>query len=150
MTRILVTGTAGQVARALVDCATRLGVEVIAVGRPVLDLERPSSLHSAIAAVAPDVVVNAAAYTAVDQAEIEPERAHAVNAEGAGAVANAARTLGAPVIQLSTDYVFDGESETPYSETDEARPLSVYGMSKLAGERAVAAATPDHAIVRTA
>lgn len=150
MMRIAVTGSAGQVARSLADAATRLGVEVVRIGRPTLDLERPSGIASAIAAVAPDVVVNAAAYTAVDQAEAEPERVHAINAVGAGAVAAAARALGAPVIQLSTDYVFDGAGGRPYRETDEVRPLSVYGASKLEGERAIAAATPDHAIVRTA
>jgi dTDP-4-dehydrorhamnose reductase len=148
--RLTVTGRDGQVARALVEAGPMLGIDVVAAGRPELDLALPETVLPALSAARPDIVVNAAAYTAVDQAEEEPEQANAVNAIGAGAVAGAARALGLPVIHLSTDYVFDGEKATPYSEEDPAMPATVYGRSKLAGEKAVAAASPDHVILRTA
>ena len=99
---------------------------------------------------APDLVVNAAAYTAVDKAEQEPAAAHAINALGAGATAEAAAGLGIPVIQVSTDYVFDGAKPDPYTEDDPTGPLGSYGRSKLEGEAAVAAANPRHVILRTA
>jgi dTDP-4-dehydrorhamnose reductase len=145
---ILVTGAAGQVATALAESQTA-GVSVIAAGRPGLDLLRPDSVRDTIAAVRPDVVVNAAAWTAVDRAESEPEAAFAVNEAGAAAVAEAACAIGAAVIQLSTDYVFDGTLARPWRETDAPNPASVYGASKLSGERAVAGAAADHAILRT-
>lgn len=148
--RLAVTGRDGQVVRSLLEAGPAAGVEVIAIGRPDLDLERPETIAPALAAARPDVVVNAAAYTAVDQAEAEPDRAHLINATAAGAVAAAARALGCPVIQISTDYVFDGTKAAPYGEDDPVGPAGVYGASKLAGERAVAAASPDHAILRTA
>jgi dTDP-4-dehydrorhamnose reductase len=148
--RIAITGKQGQVVSSLIDVGPNLGVEVVPVGRPELDLLAPETVHPALANVRPDVIVNAAAYTAVDQAEKEPDQAMAINAKGAGAVANAARALGVPVIHLSTDYVFDGRKSTPYVEEDPVAPTNVYGASKLAGERAVTAATPDHVIVRTA
>jgi dTDP-4-dehydrorhamnose reductase len=148
--RLAVTGREGQVARALVEAGPTLGIEVVAAGRPDLDLALPETVLPALSAARPDIVVNAAAYTAVDQAETEPEQANAVNGTGAGAVAVAARALGLPVIHLSTDYVFDGEKATPYTEEDPAAPATVYGRTKLAGEKAVAAASPDHAILRTA
>ncbi|TIT02925.1 MAG: dTDP-4-dehydrorhamnose reductase, partial [Mesorhizobium sp.] len=105
---------------------------------------------AALEATRPDVVVSAAAYTAVDQAEDEKDLAFAVNATGAGKVAEAAARLGVPVIHLSTDYVFDGAKDGAYVETDATAPLGVYGASKLAGEEAVAAANPRHIILRTA
>lgn len=149
--RIAVTGTEGQVVRSLVERAQGLsGIEVVSVGRPVLDLLRPETILPAIRAARPDIVVSAAAYTAVDRAENEPELAAAVNAAGAGRVAEAAAVLGVPVIHLSTDYVFAGDSARPYSEDDPTGPQSVYGRTKLAGEEAVAAANPRHAILRTA
>jgi dTDP-4-dehydrorhamnose reductase len=107
-------------------------------------------VQPALADIRPNIIVNAAAYTAVDQAEKEPEAAMAVNAGGAMAVANAARTLGVPLVHLSTDYVFDGSKSTPYIEQDRIAPANVCGASKLAGEQAVIAATRDHVIVRTA
>ena len=107
-------------------------------------------MQPALANIRPNIIVNAAAYTAVDQAEKEPEVAMAVNAGGAMAVADAARMLGVPLVHLSTDYVFDGRKSTPYIEQDQVAPANVYGASKLAGEAAVAAATRDHVIVRTA
>lgn len=149
--KVLVTGTEGQLARSLVERA-RLDpeIELIALGRPHLDLEIPGSAAVVIAEAAPDVVINAAAYTAVDQAEDEPERAFRINADAAGEVAAAAAQGGAAVIQLSTDYVLDGRGEGPYREDAAVNPLGVYGRSKLAGEEQVRAANPRHAIVRTA
>lgn len=147
--RIAVTGQAGQVARSLVERAPR-DVTVIPLARPMLDLEDLVSIAPAIAACQPDVVVNAAAYTAVDLAESQEETALLVNGEAAGEVARAARALGVPVIQISTDYVFDGALERPYREGDPVAPICAYGRSKLAGEQAVTAATDDHAILRTA
>jgi dTDP-4-dehydrorhamnose reductase len=147
--RIAVTGTSGQVATSLARRCPP-GVELIRLGRPALDLERPETVAPALGSVRPDIVVSAAAWTAVDAAEDEPARAHAVNALGAGAVAEAAAALGVRVIHLSTDYVFDGTLGRPYRETDEPGPLGVYGATKLEGERAAAAANPRHLILRTA
>lgn len=149
--RLVVTGRDGQVAASLLEAGlARPGVEVMAIGRPELDLARPETVVDAIAATKPDIVVSAAAYTAVDQAEDEPDLAFAVNAAGAGKVAEATARLGVPVIHLSTDYVFDGSAPGAYVETDATAPLGVYGASKLAGEHAVAAAGPRHLILRTA
>ena len=149
--RLVVTGREGQVATSLSEVGRAVtGVEVIAVGRPALDLARPETVFEALAAAAPDIIVSAAAYTAVDQAEDEPDLAFTVNAVGAGKVAEAAARLGVPVIHLSTDYVFDGAKDSAYVETDASAPLGVYGASNLAGEKAVAAANPRHLILRTA
>ncbi|RWA68568.1 MAG: dTDP-4-dehydrorhamnose reductase [Mesorhizobium sp.] len=147
--RLAVTGREGQVAASLLERDSR-DVEIVAIGRPALDLARPEAVFSALEAARPDIVVSAAAYTAVDQAEDEKELAFAVNATGAGKVAEAAAKLGVPVIHLSTDYVFDGTKDGAYVETDAVAPLGVYGASKLAGEQAVAAANPHHLILRTA
>ncbi|CAN7420300.1 dTDP-4-dehydrorhamnose reductase [Mesorhizobium sp. LjNodule214] len=149
--RLVVTGREGQIAASLLEAAHgRDDVQVIAVGRPQFDLTRPDTVFKTLEASRPDIIVSAAAYTDVDQAEDEPDLAFAVNAEGAGAVAEAAARLGVPVIHLSTDYVFDGTKDGAYVETDAAAPLGVYGASKLAGELAVAAANPRHIILRTA
>jgi dTDP-4-dehydrorhamnose reductase len=148
--RIAVTGRNGQAVRALCEAAELEDVTVIPIGRPDLDLGVPKTIEPALHAAAPDIVVNAAAYTAVDQAEREPEIARLVNAKGAGDVAAAARALHVPVIHLSTDYVFDGDKKSAYVEDDPVSPKSVYGATKLAGERAVAAATSDYVILRTA
>jgi dTDP-4-dehydrorhamnose reductase len=149
--RIVVTGREGQVVRSLIErTSSDPSLEVVALGRPELDLTDPASITSAIVAARPDIVVSAAAYTAVDQAEDEPDLAFLINEKGAGAVAHAARLAGAPVIHLSTDYVFSGETDEPYSEASETGPRSVYGASKLAGEAAVREANPDHLILRTA
>ncbi|MBV8281982.1 MAG: sugar nucleotide-binding protein, partial [Candidatus Eremiobacteraeota bacterium] len=148
--RLAVTGRHGQVARALTEAGPLLGVEVVPIGRPELDLARPETVHPALAQAEPDIVTNAAAYTAVDQAEREPKQADTINAAGAGTVAAAARALAVPIIQLSTDYVFDGGKATPYLEDDPVAPSTIYGASKLAGEHAVTAATPNHVILRTA
>lgn len=149
--RLLVTGRSGQVVSALVEAAANQpGLTVLPVGRPDLDLAAPGDLAPLVRSLAPDVVVSAAAYTAVDQAESEPDLAFAANRDGAGAVAAAAAALALPVIHLSTDYVFAGTGTSPYREDDPTGPVSVYGRSKLAGEEAVAAANPNHAILRTA
>ena len=147
--RIAVTGLNGQVARALMERAPA-GVTIIPLGRPALDLERLETIAPAIAAAAPDLVVNAAAFTAVDLAETEQETALLVNGRAAGAVAQATAALGVPIIQISTDYVFDGTLDRPYREDDETGPISAYGRSKLLGEQAVAAASANHVILRTA
>lgn len=149
--RIVVTGKEGQVVRSLIErAAHNPQIDVIALGRPELDLSDTSTIARAILAAAPDIVVSAAAYTAVDQAEDEPELAHAINVVGAGAVARAASELGIPVIHLSTDYVFAGDGVKPYVETDETRPQGIYGQTKLDGEFAVIKANPRHIILRTA
>jgi len=146
-----VTGREGQVVRSLLDRARSVaGLEIVPLARPELDLAMPDRVAAAIADAGPDMVVSAAAYTAVDQAEDEPELAFRINADAAGEVARGAHDAGAPVIHLSTDYVFSGDNNAPYVETDAPEPLGVYGRSKLAGEAAVAAANPDHAILRTA
>jgi dTDP-4-dehydrorhamnose reductase len=135
--------------RSLVAVADR-EFEVVARGRPELDITDRTSVSRAIASDKPDIVVNAAAYTAVDKAESEEAAAFAINADGAGNVAAAAREAGVPVIHLSTDYVFSGDAQRPYVEADPTGPVSAYGRSKLRGEEAVAAANPAHAILRTA
>lgn len=147
--RIAVTGWTGQVVCAMLE-RIPIGVEVIALRRPDLDLAQPKTVAPALRSARPDVIVNTAAYTAVDKAESEPELAMRVNGEAAGEAARAAAALGIPMIQLSTDYVFDGTLDRPYREDDPTGPISAYGASKLAGEQAVAAATADHAILRTA
>ncbi|MEQ9507135.1 MAG: dTDP-4-dehydrorhamnose reductase [Hyphomonas sp.] len=148
--KVLVAGGSGQVARALVDTAPAAFAEVVSLGRPQLDLTDPASVSAAIASVSPDLVINAAAYTAVDQAESEEGAAHALNADGAATLAEAAAKTGAPILHLSTDYVFAGDKAAPYVETDPVGPNGAYGRSKLAGEQAVAAANPHHLILRTA
>ncbi|WP_439493687.1 dTDP-4-dehydrorhamnose reductase [Bosea sp. (in: a-proteobacteria)] len=147
--RITVTGQMGQVVLSMLERAP-LAVAVTALGRPVLDLEQLASICPAIVATRPDIIVNAAAFTAVDLAESQEAAAQRVNGAAAGEVARAAAELGVPVIQISTDYVFDGSLDRPYRENDAIGPISAYGRSKLAGEEAVAATTPNHAILRTA
>lgn len=148
--RIAVTGKQGQAVQSLMRRGAEKGVEIIAVGRPEMDLADPASVAAAFSLVHPDVIVSAAAYTAVDRAESEPDLAFAVNAAGAAAVAEAAARIVVPVIHISTDYVFSGDKPSAYTEEDMTGPISVYGQSKLAGERAVAAANPNHVILRTA
>ena len=148
--RIVVTGRHGQAATALAErSAHHPGLDVLTLGRPGLDLERPETIGTVIAEAKPDLVVNAAAYTAVDKAEAEPDRAFAVNRDGAAAVARAAARLGVPLILLSTDYVFDGSKPAPYVEADETSPLGVYGHSKREGEQAVLAAHHGALVFRT-
>lgn len=148
--RIIVIGQEGQVARALAERAPMHGAKAVLLGRPVLDLTDPSGIEDILQDTGGDLIVNAAAYTAVDQAESEPELAEAINGIGAGVVAGAAAAMCVPFIHLSTDYVFDGSLDRPYREDDPVSPLGAYGRSKLRGEQAVAAETEDHVILRTA
>ncbi len=149
--KILVAGAQGQLAHALGEQA-RLpdGVTVMVLGRPQLDLRDKATIARAIGMTAPDLVVNAAAYTAVDKAESDAAAAFAVNRDGAGALAAVARAHACPIIHVSTDYVFDGTKEGAYVEDDPVGPTGVYGRSKLEGEIAIAAANPQHVILRTA
>ena len=147
--RIAVTGAAGQVARSLAERASIRGVDVILVGRPDLDLAQEATVLPALRTARPDAIVNAAAYTAVDKAEEDEAAAFAVNAEGAGHVARAARGLGVPLVHLSTDYVYDGSGDAPWRESDPTHPLSAYGRTKKAGEDAVRDNAQRHVILRT-
>jgi dTDP-4-dehydrorhamnose reductase len=147
--RIIVIGKQGQVAQALVERGLGQQVGIVCIGRPEVDLTEPDTVARAIEAARGSVIVNAAAYTAVDKAETEPDIALRVNAGGAQAVAEAAARTGRPIVQISTDYVFDGALERPYREHDPVGPVNVYGRTKLEGERAVALANPRHVIVRT-
>ncbi len=148
--RLAITGQYGQVAQALAGICYDRGKTAVFLARPAFDLTVPEGIAAALKAARVDVVVSAAAYTAVDKAESEPDLAFAVNATGAGAVAVAAHALGLPLIHLSTDYVFDGRKPATYVEDDATAPLGVYGASKLAGEHAVIAAHPGAVILRTA
>lgn len=149
MKRLVVTGREGQVVRSLLERGQE-AFEIVALGRPDLDLCQPERIEAALRQAGADVIVSAAAYTAVDRAESDEETAHKVNAVAPGKIAAAAARLDVPVIHLSTDYVFDGNKPAPYLETDPVGPTSVYGRTKLAGERAVADATDNHVILRTA
>jgi dTDP-4-dehydrorhamnose reductase len=146
--RILVTGREGQVARSLAERAR--GHELIFAARPELDLADPASIERVIGRVHPDLIVSAAAYTAVDQAEDEPELAHAVNGLAPGVIGAAAARIAAPVLHLSTDYVFDGSGERAWTESDPTGPIGVYGRSKLAGEHALSESGAGYAVIRTA
>nr|WP_298097875.1 dTDP-4-dehydrorhamnose reductase [uncultured Shinella sp.] len=148
--RIVVTGKEGQITRSIAALGPQMNVEIIAVGRPELDLAAPGSIMPALKAARPDAIISAAAYTMVDKAETERDLAFAVNGVGAGAVAEAAARLGVPLLHISTDYVFDGRKPTPYFETDRVGPICVYGASKLEGERRAEATLSDLAIFRTA
>lgn len=148
--KILVTGRHGQLAQSLAErAALDDGLQISLVGRPDLDLAVAGSSRSAIVAARPDLVINAAAFTLVDLAETEADLAGWINDEAAGEIASAAHEVGAPVIQISTDYVFDGQASEPYAETAGTNPINAYGRSKLAGEEAVRAANPNHLILRT-
>ncbi|MCX7894891.1 MAG: dTDP-4-dehydrorhamnose reductase [Thermoanaerobaculum sp.] len=146
--RVLITGSRGQLGRALVDLGKRAGWHVFAYDLPGLDITRLGNVQEAVRTVQPDLIFNAAAFTAVDRAESEPEQAFAVNARGVAHLAQAADEVGALLVHVSTDYVFDGTSHRPYHEEDPPHPLSVYGRSKLEGERAATQAR-RHLVVRT-
>ena len=149
--KILVTGKDGQVAQSLKMMGYRYpALDLVFVGRPAFDLARPETIEKTIENEKPDVIVSAAAYTAVDIAEDEPEKAHLINADAPGHLARLAAKTGAKLIHLSTDYVFDGTLNRPYSETDPVKPVSAYGKSKLSGERAIAETFDDFVILRTA
>jgi len=146
--KILLTGSTGQVGYELARSLQGLG-EVVAVDRNVMDLSNLDQVRDVIRTVRPQLIVNPAAYTAVDKAESEPELAYRVNAEAPGLMAQEAKLLGAAMVHYSTDYVFDGSLPTARSEEDATGPINVYGASKLAGERAIAAAGIDYLIFRT-
>lgn len=146
--RILLTGVNGQVGWELQRALAPLG-EVVAADRSRLDLADIAAIRRAVDTIAPDLIVNPAAYTAVDQAESEPDLAHAINARAPGELADAAAARGIPLVHFSTDYVFDGGKANAYTEADMPNPLGVYGATKLAGEQAVRCAGAPHLILRT-
>ncbi|WP_109513808.1 dTDP-4-dehydrorhamnose reductase [Pseudomonas ovata] len=146
--KILITGQHGQVSRHLQHSLAGLG-ELQVLGREQLDLSQPHAILQAVQAAQPDLIINAAAHTAVDQAEKEPGLARAINATAPGLLAEAAAGLGVPLIHYSTDYVFDGRKASPYTEQDAPHPLGIYGSSKLAGEQAIQAVGGQHLILRT-
>jgi len=151
MMRILVTGKDGQVVTALKALAAKEpDITLLALGRPEMDLAHPSSLEAPVRAFAPDAILSVAAYTAVDKAESEPELAQTVNGDAPGELARLAASLNIPILHVSTDYVFSGDKDAPYVETDETGPVSVYGKTKLSGELKIAEATDNHVILRTA
>lgn len=145
---LLLTGRNGQVGWELERCLQPLG-KVVAVDRQTLDLADPDSIRMVMRAVRPSVIVNAAAYTAVDKAESEPDLAMTINGTAPGIIAEEAKRLGALLVHYSTDYVFDGTKREPYAEDDAANPINVYGMTKLAGERAIQQVGVRHWILRT-
>jgi dTDP-4-dehydrorhamnose reductase len=147
-TKILIFGRAGQVGWELRNKLSRLG-QVTSVGTPDVDFAKPESIRAAIRAAEPTVIVNAAAFTAVDKAESTPDLALAINAVAPGAIAEEAKKLGSLLVHYSTDYVYDGSKSGPWVETDAPNPLNVYGKSKLAGDEAIAAAGGDYLILRT-
>ncbi len=146
--KILITGRNGQLAQALQQRLAGLG-QVHVLGREQLDLAESERIRQVVRELSPDLLVNAAAYTAVDQAENEPALAFAINATAPGVLAEEAARLGVPLLHYSTDYVFDGSKATPYTENDAPNPLSVYGRSKLAGEQAIHAVGGAHLTLRT-
>lgn len=149
MTRVLLIGKDGQLGQELAYLLSQSD-DVIALGRDQMDLTLPDDIRNSITEHQPQVIINVAAYTAVDQAEAEADLAHAVNATAPQVMAEMAQSLNAPLIHVSTDYVFDGQKNTPYLETDPTQPIGTYGKSKLAGEEAVRASCDRSLILRTA
>lgn len=148
--KVLVFGKTGQVARALAVAAPAHQVQLVALGRDAADLSDPSACAAAITACNADAVINAAAWTAVDDAEAHEAAAHVINADAPGAMAQAAAARHLPFLHISTDYVFDGADGPAWAPTDPTGPLGAYGRTKLAGEAQVTAAGGPHAILRTA
>src|SRR6266853_486302 len=146
---ILLTGKNGQVGGELLRLLPELG-EVVALGRNQLDLSNPTDICRTIREVRPQLIVNTAACTAVDQAERDETTAQAVNAQAPGLMAEEAKKIGAILVHYSTDYVFDGAKKSPYHEADLANPINVYGKTKLAGEQAIRGSGVPHLIFRTA
>ncbi|MEM5730520.1 dTDP-4-dehydrorhamnose reductase [Shewanella algae] len=147
--KVLVAGCNGQVGHCLVE-KLRGKVEFLGLDAQELDITKKKSVIDTINAFKPDVIINAAAYTAVDRAETEPEISYKVNCDGPKYLAEAAQSIGASILHISTDYVFEGNKDGLYNEEDEANPQSIYGESKLAGEQAVIKACDKHIILRTA
>lgn len=150
MHRILVTGRGGQLATALATALPARGFDVLATGRPDFDFDAPATIAAALAMARPDAVVNCAAWTAVDAAEDQEAAAYRANAIGPALLAADCATAGIPLIQVSTDYVFDGRKGAPYVESDLPNPLGAYGRTKLAGEWAALAGNPRTLVLRTA
>jgi dTDP-4-dehydrorhamnose reductase len=148
--KLLVTGAAGMLGRDVMLAAGNAGHQVVGFGHAELDIADAGAVSARVEAERPDVVINCAAWTDVDGAEAAEEEATAINGEGAGNVAAAAAAVGASVVYVGSDYVFDGSKGAPYVETDETAPLSAYGRSKLAGEEATRAANRRHFVVRSA
>ncbi|MFS2160636.1 dTDP-4-dehydrorhamnose reductase [Pseudomonas sp. Pseusp122] len=146
--KILISGRHGQVSQALQHSLADLG-ELVVLGRDELDLTQPAAIFERVLALKPDLIINAAAYTAVDQAESDALAALRVNGLAAGAFATAAKALAVPLIHYSTDYVFDGNKVGRYSEDDPVNPQSIYGASKWAGEQAIAAVGGQYLVLRT-
>jgi dTDP-4-dehydrorhamnose reductase len=146
--KIVLTGASGQVGYELERSLQALG-DLVVLDRAQMDLANLNQVRSVLRAVRPDLIVNPAAYTAVDLAESQPELAYRINADAPALMAAEAKLLGAAMVHYSTDYVFDGSKPGPYLETDPTNPINVYGKSKLAGEQAIAAAGIDHLILRT-
>ena len=149
MKPILIIGSTGQLGQELQQIIAPQG-NLIAVGREQIDLSQPDSLRQLLQEIQPQLIINAAAYTAVDKAESEPELAQAINSTAPGIIAHVAQQLGAFLIHISTDYVFDGQQSFPYRETDKTNPLGIYGQTKLAGESAIRQNCQQHLIIRTA
>jgi dTDP-4-dehydrorhamnose reductase len=147
--RVLVTGATGQLGTDVTRHCKRAGDHVLPMSRDDLDITDPVGVRSCFEALKPDLIVNCAAWTAVDACEAEPERALLLNGTAAGGVAQAAAAIGAQLVHISTDYVFDGKLNRPYRERDATQPLSAYGRSKLLGEELVLHAAPTATIVRT-
>jgi dTDP-4-dehydrorhamnose reductase len=147
--KLLVTGAAGMLGRDVMLAAGNAGHDVVGFGHLELDITDAAAVERKIDRERPDVVINCAAWTAVDDAETSEEAAFAVNGTGAGNVAAAAATVGASVVYVSSDYVFDGAKGEPYVESDQVAPLSAYGRTKLAGEEATMAANKRHFVVRS-
>jgi dTDP-4-dehydrorhamnose reductase len=147
-TKILVFGRIGQVGWELRHKLACLG-QVTAIEYPEIDFSKPDSISTALRAAKPEVILNAAAYTAVDKAETDPELATAINATALGVIAEEAKRLGSILVHYSTDYVFDGTKQDPYVETDAPNPINVYGKTKLAGDQAIQAVGGDYLILRT-
>ncbi|TAF06077.1 MAG: dTDP-4-dehydrorhamnose reductase [Nostocales cyanobacterium] len=146
--KILLTGTTGQVGWELQRTLMTVG-DVISVGRNQLDLAKPDTICQTIRDVKPDLIVNPAAYTAVDKAESEPDLAMAINGIAPGVMAEEAKRLGAAMIHYSTDYVFDGTKNTSYTENDQPNPQNIYGKTKLAGEESIKSVGVNYLILRT-
>ncbi len=149
MKKIFLIGSNGQVGQELQQTLTKVG-EVINVNRQTMNLTSPKNIRQVIQEVQPDVIINAAAYTAVDKAESEADIAFAINAIAPAIIAEEAKKIGAFLLHISTDYVFDGQKNTPYLETDETHPIGVYGQTKLAGEQGIEKNGDLYVILRTA
>ena len=148
--KILITGAQGQVGTELVTIANQHGFGVIAAGRAELDISQPKSIGKFIESQSPNIVINAASYTAVDKAEEEQEIAYAINRDGAANLAMVCKEHNIPLLHISTDYVFDGTKKDAYSESDNTSPLGIYGTSKWQGEEGIREKCPQHIILRVA